>query len=145
MLNLIRTALALSFVGIVILMLMSAAPVQRGGGLGGGLGRGTGLGQGPVIKRLGTYKGDVFPGFAEFRVHDIEYGDMGDIILEGIEPYDMLVNVTYITTVYRYEDAKKTDYSCLMFTNYQKEPILVRQPYNDVLKSIEKAMDEYSK
>jgi hypothetical protein len=73
MVNVIRTALALSFVGIVVLMLMSAAPVQRGGGLG----RGTGLGQGPVIKRLGTYKGDVFPGFAEFRVQDIEYGDLG--------------------------------------------------------------------
>jgi hypothetical protein len=57
----------------------------------------------------------------------------------------MLVNVTYITTVYRFEDAKKTDYSCLMFTTYREEPILVRQPYNDVLKSIEKAMDEYSK
>ena len=57
----------------------------------------------------------------------------------------MLVNVTYITTVYRFEDAKKTDYSCLVFTNYRKEPILVRQPYDAVLKSIEKAMDEYSK
>ena len=57
----------------------------------------------------------------------------------------MLINVTYITGVYRYEDAKKTDYSTLMFCNYMKEPILVRQPYNDVVKSIEKAMDEYSK
>ena len=141
MLNLIRTALGLTFIGIMVLMLMSASPAQRGGGLG----RGLGLGQGPVIKRLGTYKGDVFPGFAEFRVQDIEYGDLGEITLTGFEPYDMLVNVTYITTVYRFEDAKKTDYSCLMFTTYREEPILVRQPYNDVLKSIEKAMDEYSK
>jgi len=139
MLNVIKTALGLTLVGVAVLMLISAAPVQRGGGVG------RGLGQGPVIKRLSSYKGDTFPGFAEFRVQDIEYGDLGEISLVGMEPYDMLVNVTYITTVYRYEDAKKTDYSCLMFTSYRAEPILVRQPYNDVLKSMEKAMDEYSK
>ena len=129
--------------GLLVIVMMSSANAQRGGGLGGGLGRG--LGQGPVIKRLSAYKGDVLPGFAEFRVQDIEYGDLGEITLTGFEPYDMLVNVTYITTVYRFEDAKKTDYSCLMFTNYRKEPILVRQPYDAVLKSIEKAMDQYSK
>jgi len=141
MLNVIRTALGLAFVGILALMLMGAAPAQRGGGLG----RGLGLGQGPVIKRLSAYKGDVYPGFAEFRVQDIAYDDLGDIMLAGIEPYDMLVNVTYITTVYRYEDAKKTDHACLMFTSYMDKPIFVRQPYEDVIKSIEKSMDEYAK
>ena len=50
-----------------------------------------------------------------------------------------------VVIVSKFEDAKKTDYSCLVFTNYRKEPILVRQPYDAVLKSIEKAMDEYSK
>ncbi len=141
MIKVLKTVFGLTVVACVMMLIMGAMPTQRGGGLG----RGTGLGQGPVIKRLGTYKGDVFPGFAEFRVQDIEYGDLGEIILKGVEPYDMLVNVTYITTVYRFEDAKKTDYSCLMFTTYREEPILVRQPYDAVLKSIEKAMDEYSK
>ena len=89
--------------GLLVIVMMSSANAQRGGGLG------RGLGQGPVIKRLGTYKGDVFPGFAEFRVQDIEFNDIGEITLTGFEPYDMLVNVTYITTVYRFEDAKKTD------------------------------------
>ena len=135
----LKTIFGMTVVAALMMLIMSAVPVQRGGGLG------RGLGQGPVIKRLGTYKGDVFPGFAEFRVQDIEFNDIGEITLAGMEPYDMLVNVTYVTAVYRFEDAKKTDYSCLMFTNYKEEPILVRQPYDAVLKSIEKAMDEYSK
>jgi len=135
----LKTICGLTVVAALMMLIMSAVPVQRGGGLG------RGLGQGPVIKRLGTYKGDVFPGFAEFRVQDIEFSDLGEITLAGMEPYDMLVNVTYVTAVYRFEDAKKTDYSCLMFTTYKEEPILVRQPYDAVLKSIEKAMDEYSK
>ena len=135
----LKTICGLTVVTALMMLIMSAVPVQRGGGLG------RGLGQGPVIKRLGTYKGDVFPGFAEFRVQDIEFNDIGEITLAGMEPYDMLVNVTYVTAVYRFEDAKKTDYSCLMFTTYKEEPILVRQPYDAVLKSIEKAMDEYSK
>ena len=135
----IKTAFSMIVLGLLVIVMMSSANAQRGGGLG------RGLGQGPVIKRLGTYKGDVFPGFAEFRVQDIEFNDIGEITLTGFEPYDMLVNVTYITTVYRFEDAKKTDYSCLVFTTYKEEPILVRQPYDAVLKSIEKAMDEYSK
>lgn len=135
----LKTICGLTVVAALMMLIMSAVPVQRGGGLG------RGLGQGPVIKRLGTYKGDVFPGFAEFRVQDIEFNDIGEITLAGMEPYDMLVNVTYVTAVYRFEDAKKTDYSCLMFTTYKEEPILVRQPYDAVLKSIEKAMDEYSK
>ncbi len=135
----IKTAFSMIVLGLLVIVMMSSANAQRGGGLG------KGLGQGPVIKRLSTYKGDVFPGFAEFRVQDIEFNDIGEITLTGFEPYDMLVNVTYITTVYRFEDAKKTDYSCLVFTTYKEEPILVRQPYDAVLKSIEKAMDEYSK
>jgi hypothetical protein len=139
MMRVIKTAFSMIVLGLLVIVMMSSANAQRGGGLG------KGLGQGPVIKRLSTYKGDVFPGFAEFRVQDIEFNDIGEITLTGFEPYDMLVNVTYITTVYRFEDAKKTDYSCLVFTTYKEEPILVRQPYDAVLKSIEKAMDEYSK
>ena len=95
----------------------------------------------PVIKKLSTYRGEHYPGFAEFRVQDIDFDDFGMLQLTGNEPYDMLVNVTYITTVYRFEDAKKTDYSTLVFTNYLEEPILIRQPYKDVVSSIRKAME----
>ena len=131
-----KTIIGFTVVMALVMFAMSAMPVQ---------GRGGKIPQGPVVKRLSTYRGDSFAGFAEFRVQDIEFDDLGAIELTGVEPYDMLINVTYITGVYRYEDAKKTDYSTLMFTNYMKEPILVRQPYKDVAKSIEKAMDEYSK
>ena len=133
MLNVIRTALGLTFAGIVVLMLMGAASVQK---------RETQ--DPPVIKRLTTFRGDHFPGFAEFRVQDMEYGDVGEVILKG-EPYDILLNVTYITTAYRYEDAKETDYSTMVFTNYREEPILIRQPYKDVVSSIRKGMEALTK
>ena len=95
----------------------------------------------PVIKKLSTYRGDHYPGFAEFRVQEIEFDDLGTLQLAGSEPYDMLINVTYVTRVYRFEDAKKTDYSCLLFTNYRDQPFLIRQPYKDVVSSIRKAME----
>jgi len=94
----------------------------------------------PVIKRLGTYRGDHFPGFAEFRAQEMEYDDLGDIILIG-EPYDVLLNVNYITSAYRYEDKKKTDYSTIMYVNYSEPAILIRQPYKDVTSSIRRAME----
>ena len=138
MMKVIRTALGLIGLGILVLFMMSAANTQRGGGVG------KGLGQGPVIKRLTTYRGDHFPGFAEFRVQNIEYGELGEVMLKG-EPYDILMNVTYITTAYRYEDAKETDYSTMVFTNYLEEPILIRQPYKDVVSSIRKGMEAMNK
>ena len=143
MIKVLKTIAGLVLVGVVMMLVMSAmSPEQRGGGLG----RGGRLPQGPVIKRLSTFKGDVYAGFAEFRVQDIEFDDEGEMnLVIGSEPYNMLLNVTYVTSVYRYEDAKETDYSTLMFTSYMKDPILIRQPYKEVAKSIEKAMDEYSK
>ena len=134
----LKTICGLTVVAALMMLIMSAVPVQRGGGLG------KGLGQGPVIKRLSSYRGDHFPGFAEFRVQDMEYGDVGEVMLKG-EPYDILLNVTYITTAYRYEDAKETDYSTMVFTNYREEPILIRQPYKDVVSSIRKGMEALTK
>jgi len=99
---------------------------------------------GPTIKRLSTYRGDHFPGFAEFRVQEMEYDELGVVILKG-EPYDLLLNVTYITSAYRFEDAKGKDYSTMVFTNYHEEPILVRQPYKDVASSIRKGMEALTK
>ena len=94
----------------------------------------------PVIKKLGTYRGDHFPGFAEFRVQEIEWDDYGDLMLMG-EPYDVLLNVNYITKAYRFEDAKETDYSTLIFTEYSEKPILLRQEYKDVISSIRRGME----
>tara|TARA_R110002020_G_scaffold396884_2_gene607033 strand:- start:822 stop:1223 length:402 start_codon:yes stop_codon:yes gene_type:complete len=129
MLNVIRTALGLTFIGIMVLMLMSSSPVQK-----------KERQDLPVIKRISAFRGNHFPGFAEFRVQDFEFTDMGHIILKG-EPYELLLNVNYITTVQRYEDAKKTDYSTLVYTNYTEAAFLLRQEYDDVVTSIRKAAE----
>jgi hypothetical protein len=122
-------------VGLFLMGLtMSAATPQRG----------EDDSSGPVIKRLSTYRGDHFPGFAEFRVQGMEYGDLGEVILKG-EPYDILLNVTYITSAYRFEDVKGKDYSTMVFTNYRQEPLLIRQPYKDVVSSIRKGMEALAK
>jgi hypothetical protein len=133
MIRVIKTCVGLIMVGVAILFLMSAASPQ-------GLGRG----QNPVIKKLGSYRGETFAGFAEFRVQEVEFDDFGALKFKGEEPYDLLLNVNHITSVHRYEDVKKTDYSCLMYTTHWEHPKLIRQEYKDVLKIMEKAMDEYS-
>ena len=124
MIKVLKTICGLSIVGIVMMLMMSMDK--------------------PTIKRLTTYRGDHFPGFAEFRVQEIEYGEIGEVMLKG-EPYDLLLNVTYITSAYRYEDKKGTDYSTMVFTNYHEEPILIRQPYKDVVSSIRKGMEALTK
>ena len=129
MLNVIRTALGLTFVGVVVLMLMSATPVDDKKGP-----------DRPVIKRLSNFRGDHFPGFAEFRVQDFEFDDFHNVLPKG-EPYEILLNVNYITSAYRYEDGKKTDYSTLMFVNYSDAALFVRQEYDDVVSSIRKGME----
>jgi len=136
--NVIKTVLGLCVVGGLLLLLMSAGQTRPNGQplIGGDK---------PVIKRLASYRGDHFPGFAEFRVQEIDFKDLGgEMFLVG-EPYDLLLNVTYITSVYRYEDSKKTDHSSLVFTNYREGPILVRQPYKDVVSSIRKGMEALTK
>jgi len=97
----------------------------------------------PVIKRLSTFRGNHFPGFAEFRVQKYEWSEF-EMNLEG-EPFEVLINVTNIDQVYRFEDKKQTDYSTLMFVNYEKEPLLIRQPYKDVVSSIRKGMEALTK
>ena len=129
MLNIIRTALGLTFAGIVVLMLMGAAPVQKREAQ-----------DPPVIKRMTTFRGDHFPGFAEFRVQKFDPDDFGHIHPKG-EPFEILLNVNYITNVNRYEDAKKTDHSTLVFVTFQDTAYLIRQNYKDVLNSIRKAAE----
>ena len=129
MLNIIRTALGLTFAGIVVLMLMGAAPAQKREAQ-----------DPPVIKRMSTFRGDHFPGFAEFRVQKFDPDDFGHIHPKG-EPFEILLNVNYITNVHRYEDAKKTDHSTLVFVNFKDRAYLIRQNYKDVLSSIRKAAE----
>ena len=127
----IKTIIGITVVMGLVMIAMSAAP-QRGGAV---------LPQGPIIKKMSTFRGDHIPSFAEFRVQQIEYDAKGNMSLTGADPYEMLINVNYITAAYRYEDAKQTDYSTLIFLNYQQDPILVRQPYKDVVSSMRKAME----
>ena len=129
MMNLIRTALGVTFIGIVVLMLMSATSVDD-----------KTEADRPVIKRLSNFRGDHFPGFAEFRVQKFEFDDFHNVLPKG-EPYHILLNVNYITSAYRYEDGKKTDYSTLMFVNHSDAAIFVRQEYDDVVSSIRKGME----
>ena len=97
----------------------------------------------PIIKKLSTFRGNHFPGFAEFRVQKYEWNEF-EMHLQG-EPYEVLINVSNINQAYRFEDKKKTDYSTLMFVNYEKEPLLVRQQYKDVVSSIRKGMEALTK
>ena len=95
----------------------------------------------PIIKKMSTYRGDSFPSFSEFRVQRVEFDQLGVLMFKDHEPYDLLVNVDYITGVHRYEDAKGTDYSCLMYFKDVETPILVRMEYKEVYSAIRKASE----
>ena len=92
----------------------------------------------PVIPKLGGFRGDIFAGFTELRLQDINVDALGVIAFNG-EPFEALVNVDYITMVHRYEDFKETDYSCMLYLKDKEIPFLVRQEYKDVLSSIRRA------
>ena len=130
MIKVLKTIFGLTVLGCVMILAMSATPTQRG----------KEEPDRPVIKRLSTFRGDHFPGFAEFRVQEFEFDDFHNVLPKG-EPYEILLNVNYITSAYRYEDGKKTDYSTLMFVNYSDVAIFVRQEYDDVVSSIRKGME----
>ena len=96
---------------------------------------------GPVIKKMPTFRGDHYPAFAEFRVQEVDFDDLGMLVLMGNEPYTKLINVNYITEIHRYEDSKKKDYSTLVYMFGKKHPMLVRQTYKEVSTSIRKSME----
>jgi len=125
----VKTICGLTVVAGIMLLAMSLGPVDDKKGP-----------DRPVIKRLSNFRGDHFPGFAEFRVQEFEFDDFKNILPKG-EPYEILLNVNYITSAYRYEDGKKTDYSTIMFVNYSEVAIFVRQEYDDVVSSIRKSME----
>ena len=125
--NVIKTALGVFVVGSILMLLTSLAVVQPQ--------------DLPVIKKLGTYRGNTCPGFVELRVQQVEFDQIGTLTFISPEPYDLLVNVNYITKVHRFEDAKQTDYSCLMFFSYAEKPILVRMPYKDVYSAVRRAAE----
>ena len=99
----------------------------------------------PVIEKMSSYKGDSFSRFAEFRVQKYENKlsqntGTGVMVLGG-EPYDVLINISDINLVYRLRDREGKMYSCMMHVNFQELPILVRQQYKEVIKSIRKAAE----
>ena len=95
----------------------------------------------PVIEKMPTFRGDHYPAFAEFRVQEVDFDDLGMLVLMGNEPYTKLINVNYITEIHRYEDSKKKDYSTLVYMYGKKHPMLFRQTYKDVSTSIRKSME----
>tara|TARA_Y100000310_G_C20445432_1_gene698164 strand:+ start:118 stop:519 length:402 start_codon:yes stop_codon:yes gene_type:complete len=126
----------ISFAGLVtgILIILSAAYSQ------GGMNR-----IGP-LKKLTTYKGDEFASFAEFRVQDIVFDKKtGMPQLVGSDPYDVLLNVTTISRVFRYKDSAGKDYTTMMYLRHLEDPILVRETYKEVVTSIKRATDAMTK
>jgi hypothetical protein len=126
--NVVKTSFGVLFVGFFLLGLQSFAYTQQ-------------LRDKPIIKKMSTYRGDVYPSFAEFRVQDVTFDEFGIMTILTYEPYDLLVNVDYITKVHRYEDQKKTDYSCLMYFKDKDLPLLVRMQYKEVTASIRRATE----
>ena len=92
----------------------------------------------PIIPRLSSFKGDIFDGFVELRLQDINVDAFGVVAFNG-EPFESLVNINYITMVHRYEDFKETDYSCMLYFKDKEIPFLVRQEYKDVISAIRRA------
>jgi len=95
----------------------------------------------PTIKKLGTFRGSTFPAFTELRVQQVKFDQLGIMSFISPEPYDLLVNVNYITKVHRFEDAKGTDYSCLMFFSNDPVPLLIRMEYKEVYSAVRKAAE----
>jgi len=127
--KIIKTTIGLIFIGLAMLLMGSFTSPQ-----------GLGHGQNPVIKKLSTFNGDEFAAFAELRIQHIKFDALGSFALDG-EPYEALINVNYITMVHRWEDPKGNDYSCLVYFNYLKEPLMIRMSYKDVVSSIKKAAE----
>ena len=132
--SVIKAILGVVLIGGILMLLTSLASTQ----IQGPLGRNPNP---PVIKKLGSYRGSTFPGFTELRVQKVKFDQAGTLNFISPEPYDLLVNINYITKVHRFEDAKETDYSCLMFFSDDPAPLLVRMPYKDVYSAVRKAAD----
>ena len=95
----------------------------------------------PIIPRMPSFRGEIFTGYTELRLQNITVDEFGIIAFKG-EPFETLVNVDYISMVHRYEDAKETDHSCMLYFKDKETPFLVRQEYKDVLSSIRRASDK---
>ena len=121
--NVLKTVIGLCLIGVTMSVLMSFKPFQDVPN------------RDIVIPKLPTFRGEVFPGFVEFKLQHITVNEWGLKSLDG-EPFDCLVNLDYISKVYRYEDSKEKDYSCMMFFEGSPLPMLVRQEYDDVLTAI---------
>jgi len=132
-----KIKLIFGFCGLVagVLIMLSAAYPSQGGPARLG-----------SLKKLSTYKGDEFASFAEFRMQDIAFDKKtGMPQLVGSDPYDVLLNVTTISRVYRYMDSAGKEYSTIMFLRHLEDPILIRESYKEVVTSIRRASDAMTK
>ena len=112
---------------VIFVALMASNPVQNR--------------DNPIIPRMPSFRGDIFTGYTELRLQNITVDEFGVIAFQG-QPFEALVNVDYISMVHRYEDAKETDHSCMLYFKDKETPFLVRQEYKDVLSSIRRASDK---
>ena len=112
---------------VIFVALMASNPVQNR--------------DNPIIPRMPSFRGEIFTGYTELRLQNITVDEFGVIAFQG-QPFEALVNVDYISMVHRYEDAKETDHSCMLYFKDKETPFLVRQEYKDVLSSIRRAGDK---
>ena len=91
-----------------------------------------------VLKKV-NHRGAVFPGFIEILEQPYRLGDLGEVRLIGEDRVETLVNIDEIVKLYRFEDSKKKDYASMMHIRSQKNPILVRAEYDDIVSMIKKA------
>ena len=127
MIKVCRVCAYITGAAVIFVALMASNPVQDR--------------DNPVIPRMPSFRGDIFTGYTELRLQNITVDEFGVIAFQG-QPFEALVNVDYISMVHRYEDAKETDHSCMLYFKDKETPFLVRQEYKDVLSSIRRASDK---
>jgi len=129
MIRVCKTAALAIGIGVLVVLFCGAAPLSPQDR------------DNPIIPRMPSFRGEIFTGYTELRLQNITVDGFGVIAFNG-EPFEALVNVDYISMVHRYEDAKETDHSCMLYFKDKEIPFLVRQEYKDVLSSIRRASDK---
>jgi len=129
MIRVCKTAALAIGIGVLVVLFCGAAPLSPQDR------------DNPIIPRMPSFRGEIFTGYTELRLQNITVDGFGVIAFNG-EPFEALVNVDYISMVHRYEDAKETDHSCMLYFKDKETPFLVRQEYKDVLSSIRRASDK---
>ena len=90
-----------------------------------------------VFPKLERFNPDEFPSFTTAKAHKFGYADDGSFQLEG-EQYTILLNIAQISHVHPFEDTQENE-GAMVFMVGADVPILLIQPFEDVMKSIKKA------